>query len=90
MDIVTEIDALRVKFMSAYAAVNHQMANVTLRLFGHLLSEYGEKGWEDSGQYHTLTNAHLLRVLHASGIKLSDRWNYGSSAPGGNLHARLP
>lgn len=85
MDLIKEIEKLKAEFMAPYAAANPDMANVTLRLFGHLLGEYDEMGWEDKGKYHALTNAHLLRVLHAAGIKLNDRWNYATSNAGGNL-----
>jgi hypothetical protein len=85
MDILKEIDALKREYMSEYAAANPEMANVTLRLLSHVLGEYGADRWVVTGRYQTLTNAHLLRVLHGMGLKLKDRWNHATAKPGGNL-----
>lgn len=85
MDILNEIEALKREYMAPYAMAQPQMANVTLRLLGHVLGEYGDDRWTVTGRYQTLTNAHLLRILHGVGIKLKDRWNYATAKPGGNL-----
>lgn len=87
MKLVEEIEALKRHYMAGASLADRQMANVTLRLLGTVLGEYKDDRWEGADGYSALTNAHLLRVLHAMGVRLEDCWNFSALNPGhGNLY----